>query len=242
MVGLVPDNFEEAYINQHVALARPVFNVICVFLAWFFASKPGQNQFKDLQRGATKVGLGLDDIKAVNVPLPPLAEQHQIVAEVERRLSIVAGAEAQVDANLRRADRLRQSILKQAFSGQLVPQDPNDEPAGVLLERIRAKASVVATHASPGTRTEKTKRARHASPLRKPEPLPLVAETPATYVDAIIVRILADMQPGREYARGDLADPLGLSTGQWNTAIQELKRTGKVRQVGERRGARYLLV
>jgi type I restriction enzyme S subunit len=54
------------------------------------------------------------------VPLPPLTEQQQIVAEVERRLSIVAGAETQVDANLRRADRLRQSILKQAFSGALV--------------------------------------------------------------------------------------------------------------------------
>jgi type I restriction enzyme S subunit len=179
---------------------------------------------------------------SVHIALPPLAEQHQIVAEVERRLSIVAGAEAQVDANLRRADRLRQSILKQAFSGQLVPQDPNDEPASVLLERLRAKASVWSTHASPGILTEVTKRARHASPLRKPEPLPLVAEAPATYGDAIIVRILAAMQPGREYARGDLADPLGLSTGQWNTAIQELKRTGKVRQTGERRGARYALV
>jgi type I restriction enzyme S subunit len=47
------------------------------------------------------------------------------------------------------------------------------------------------------------------------------------------------MQPGREYARADLADSLGLSTGQWNAAIQELKRRGQVRQVGEKRGARY---
>jgi type I restriction enzyme S subunit len=60
------------------------------------------------------------ELASITVPLPPLTEQQQIVAEVERRLSIVAGAETQVDANLRRADRLRQSILKQAFSGALV--------------------------------------------------------------------------------------------------------------------------
>ena len=73
------------------------------------------------------------------IPLPPLAEQHRIVAEVERQMSVIQQAEAAVDASLKGSDRLRQSILKQAFSGQLVPQDPNDEPASVLLERIRAE-------------------------------------------------------------------------------------------------------
>ena len=74
---------------------------------------------------------------AIPIPLPPLAEQRRIVAEVERRLSVVQEVEAVIAANLARAERLRQSILKQAFEGKLVPQDPNDEPASVLLERIR---------------------------------------------------------------------------------------------------------
>ena len=73
------------------------------------------------------------------IPLPPIAEQHRVVAEVERRLSLVQQTEVAVDANLRRAERLRQSVLKRAFEGRLVPQDPNDEPASVLLERIRAE-------------------------------------------------------------------------------------------------------
>ena len=83
--------------------------------------------------------ISLSDLREFYIPLPPLAEQRRIVAEVERRLSVVHQAEATVEASLARAERLRQSILKQAFSGRLVPQDPDDEPASVLLERIRAE-------------------------------------------------------------------------------------------------------
>jgi type I restriction enzyme S subunit len=78
-------------------------------------------------------------LKSIPVALPPLAEQQRIVAEVERRLSVVEELEAIIAANLKRTERLGQSILKQAFEGKLVPQDPNDEPASVLLERIRAE-------------------------------------------------------------------------------------------------------
>jgi len=76
---------------------------------------------------------------SMRFPVPPLAEQEQIASEVEQRLSIVSELEATVEANLKRAERLRQSILKEAFAGRLVPQDPNDEPASVLLERIRGE-------------------------------------------------------------------------------------------------------
>jgi type I restriction enzyme S subunit len=81
--------------------------------------------------------LNQDNCNSVPVSLPSTDEQGVIVAEVERRLSIVDEIEAQVDADLKRAARLRQGILKRAFEGRLVPQDPTDEPAEKLLERIR---------------------------------------------------------------------------------------------------------
>ena len=105
--------------------------------------------------------ISLSDLREYSVPLPPLAEQRRIVAEVERRLSAIQQAEAAVEANLARAERLRQSILKQAFSGKLVPQDPNDEPASALLERIRAEREAAQAAAKP---SRKPKRRRAAKP------------------------------------------------------------------------------
>ena len=73
------------------------------------------------------------------LPLPSLAEQSEIVRILDTRLEAARSLESEIDANLARADALRQSILQQAFSGQLVQQDPADEPASGLLARIRAE-------------------------------------------------------------------------------------------------------
>ena len=59
-------------------------------------------------------------LESILIPLPPLAEQTRVVAEVERRLSFVEELEGAVTANLHRANRLRQSVLQSAFSGQLI--------------------------------------------------------------------------------------------------------------------------
>ena len=114
-----------------------------------------------LSSGGVQPNLNLGLIRGLAIPLPPLAEQRRIVAEVERRLSVVQQAEATVEASLARAERLRQSILKQAFSGKLVPQDPDDEPASALLERIKAEREAAQASTLSG-RVPKPRRAQKA--------------------------------------------------------------------------------
>jgi type I restriction enzyme S subunit len=82
--------------------------------------------------------LNTGKLKGLPVVLPPIEEQARIVAEVERQMSFVEACERAVDAGLARSASLRRSILKSAFEGSLVPQDPTEEPASALLERIRA--------------------------------------------------------------------------------------------------------
>ena len=94
-----------------------------------------------LSDGSNVPQINHKDIDPLPFPLPPLSEQQAIVSEVESRLSVADEVEKTITAELKRAEQLRQSILKKAFSGKLVPQDPNDEPASVLLERIKAEKS-----------------------------------------------------------------------------------------------------
>jgi len=97
------------------------------------------DDIRRLSSGGVQPNLNLSLVRDTLVPLPPLTEQHRIVEEVERRLSLVDELQTEVDHGLLRAARLRQSVLKHAFEGKLVPQDPDDEPASVLLESIRAE-------------------------------------------------------------------------------------------------------
>ncbi|KYF83894.1 hypothetical protein BE17_12845 [Sorangium cellulosum] len=89
----------------------------------------------------------------------PVAEQRRILAEVARLQSITDEMEQVVNVQLARAQRLRQSVLKRAFEGKLVPQDPNDEPAIALLDRIRAARSNASAANSSG-RTSRSGRAK----------------------------------------------------------------------------------
>jgi type I restriction enzyme S subunit len=71
--------------------------------------------------GTTRLRLTMPIFRTMPVALPPMSDQHQIVAEVDRHLSLIRETETQVETNLKRAERLRQSILSRAFSGDLLP-------------------------------------------------------------------------------------------------------------------------
>lgn len=152
---------EDCVHQNHIIRARVYAGVDPQFVETYWNSPEGSASVLGVASSTSGLyTLSVSKVGALPVPLPPLAEQRRIVAEVERRLSVVQQAEAVVDASLQRAERLRQSILKRAFSGELVPQDPDDEPASVLLERIR-----VQREAEPATASATKKR-----PARKRRP------------------------------------------------------------------------
>ena len=150
---------EECIHQNHVFRARPFpSSVIPEFASWW-GNSFGQDFFSKFGKQTTNLAsINLTVLSQFPIPLPPLAEQQRIVAEVERRLSVIQQTEATVEASLARAERLRQSILKQAFSGRLVPQDPDDEPASVLLERIRAEREAEAQAQASASRSGKSGR------------------------------------------------------------------------------------
>ena len=87
------------------------------------------------------------DLANITVPLPPVDEQAAALETLDDQLSVVDHVEAAVEAKLKSAQSLRQAILRHAFTGQLVPQDPNDEPASELLKRIAAEREARAREA-----------------------------------------------------------------------------------------------
>ena len=109
------------------------------FIGLFFQSPVYRNEISHLSLGININNLRREHIETMFVPLPSLPEQEQIVSELERCLSIADEVETTIVFELTRAERLRQSILTQAFSGKLVPQDADDESASVLLERIKTE-------------------------------------------------------------------------------------------------------
>lgn len=168
-------------------------------------------------------------------PSPPLPEQHEIVRRVESFFALADQLEARYLKAKTHVDKLTQSILAKAFRGELVAQDPNDEPASVLLERIRTRRAEPA----PARRRVVPFRPSRQNYTIDPEPLPLAAEPPATYIATIPQRILATLQPGREYSRSEITAASGITDAEWTWAIRQLREEGKVTQTGERRWARY---
>jgi len=93
----------------------------------------------DLIKGTTQKFIALGGLRVLPVPLSSIEEQQAIVAEIESRLSVCDKIEESIEQSLRESESLRQSILKKAFEGKLFSQDPNDEPASKLLERIKVE-------------------------------------------------------------------------------------------------------
>jgi type I restriction enzyme, S subunit len=121
MLGLIPDGFGEAYINQHTAMVRPLAAMKGRYLAELFRSQFAQAQFNEPQRGI-KNSFRLSDMTQFVVPLPPLAEQHRIVAKVDELMSLCD----QLDAAKAEREKCRDSLVAASLQGLNQPAEEEE--------------------------------------------------------------------------------------------------------------------
>ena len=138
MIGLVREDMD-AYINQHVALARPKNDLYAEFLAWYFVSDVGLQQMQNKQRGATKIGLGLQDIRNIILNIPSLPEQHEIVRLIDDLLTRERSAQQAAEQALSSIDLMKKSILARAFRGELGTNKASEASAVELLKQVLAE-------------------------------------------------------------------------------------------------------
>lgn len=142
---LVPPNPQFA-LQRSVAILKPS-GVTGKFLSYYLQTPQAFRYYAAQARGTAQQGLYLRHLKQLPVPVPPLLEQQRIITAVEEQFSRLDAAVATLErvigsltsAQAGRVGQLRSAILSAAFSGKLVPQDPKDEPAAMLLERIGAE-------------------------------------------------------------------------------------------------------
>ena len=139
-VSVVPPTFAEWNINQAIAIFRAVNGVSSRFMSLCLLSAPAQAWLAaKAKTTAGQTNLTLQVCRDLPIALPPETEQHEIAQAIDAALAGLGDQDAAGAIALRQSAAQRKNILQAAFSGQLVPQDPNDEPASVLLARIRAE-------------------------------------------------------------------------------------------------------
>src|SRR2546430_8940707 len=107
--------------------------VMLKFVGWSLEARG----LEDTITGSAQPQITRTSLEIVELPIPPLAEQQEIVRRVQALFALAGQLEGRYAKAKAHVEKLTQSILAKAFRGELVPQDPNDQPASVLLERIR---------------------------------------------------------------------------------------------------------
>ncbi|WP_080942588.1 restriction endonuclease subunit S [Pseudomonas fluorescens] len=153
-VSIVPATYPEWNINQAIARFRANDGISSKYLALCLRTESVlAHAISCAKATAGQFNLTLEICRELPIPVPPVAEQTEIVRRVDQLFAFADQLEAKVISAQSRINHLTQSILAKAFRGELVPQDPNDEAASMLLERIKAQRA-----AAP-----KAKRGRKAS-------------------------------------------------------------------------------
>jgi type I restriction enzyme S subunit len=162
----------------HVAVLKLIPSIRPFFLQHVLNSPSCYSQAQKHTHGVGNQDLGLTRMVKITLPVPPLMEQDQITEIIEAKFSSLDKIDEYIVTKLKEVNTLRQAILKQAFEGKLVPQDPRDEPASELLKRIREERALTPSPSprgrggkEPGNQksAKSITKKRAAAKLKKPE-------------------------------------------------------------------------
>jgi type I restriction enzyme, S subunit len=132
--------------QNHLIRARLHASVLSRFALRFLQSPRGRDAIVKAASSTSGLHtLSISKVGYLNIPVAPFSEQETLLGLIEPAFDYIDSLESDIDANLQKAEALRQSILKKAFAGELVPQDPADEPAAALLARIRAERAAASS-------------------------------------------------------------------------------------------------
>jgi len=144
---------ENLFAGYLIRLRVSTSELLAPYLLHYLGSPNARIYIENTAKSTSGVNnINSNEVLSIPIPVCSTEEQTQIISEIESRLSVCDKLETLVNENIAKADSLRQSILKKAFAGQLVPQDPNDESAEELLKRIKAERQPVVTKAKPTRR------------------------------------------------------------------------------------------
>ena len=137
---------QESTVNQDIKTISFHIAALCEFVYTYMLAIQESILTKYAKSGTTVESINFEELKEILLPLPPLPEQHRIVAAIGSAFAVIDEIERN-KADLQAAvTAAKQKILSLAIQGKLVPQDPNDEPASALLERMKVKSSVDSSH------------------------------------------------------------------------------------------------
>ncbi len=226
-VALAAPELAGANLSREVAMIPVLSFLVPEFYKYAIAAPQAQRAIAGQVKGVAQQGINLEDLRNLALPVPPVAEQRAIAAVVATALERLGGNIAGINSSAALALTLEQAALAKAFRGELVPQDPTDEPASVLLERLRA-----ARAAEP----DRPRRGRAAAPRAPAATLATSATTDAEPLDLVI----ATFQQGESrLAASAIAATTGLPPADVEQALATLVAAGQVRVHGKARATSY---